>query len=75
MPETPVPSTVSAVLEILAVLVPLLKGIISPELTDQIDKEIASFRAKREKLKADLQLALNAMDVPKINALLAELMS
>ena len=66
-------NSISAVLDILAVLLPMLKGVIAPELSDQIDKVIMAFRADRDAKRKALIDAVAAMDVPKINALIQEL--
>ena len=66
-------NSISAVLDILAVLLPMLKGVIAPELSDQIDKAIMAFRADRDAKRKALIDAVAAMDVPKINALIQEL--
>ena len=66
-------NSISAILDILAVLLPMLKGVIAPELSDQIDKAIMAFRADRDAKRKALIDAVAAMDVPKINALIAEL--
>ena len=66
-------NSISAILDILAVLLPMLKGVIAPELSDQIDKAIMAFRADRDAKRKALIDAVAAMDVAKINALIAEL--
>ena len=66
-------NSISAILDSLAVLLPMLKGVIAPELSDQIDKAIMAFRADRDAKRKALSDAVAAMDVPKINALIAEL--
>ena len=66
-------NSISAILDSLAVLLPMLKGVIAPELSDQIDKAIMAFRADRDAKRKALIDAVAAMDVPKINALIAEL--
>jgi hypothetical protein len=69
----PLTLSLGAVIELLNQLIPLLKPIIAPELSDQIDKAIMVFRADRDAKRKALIDAVAAMDVAKINALIAEL--
>lgn len=63
----------AALVELATILIPLLKGIIAPDLTDQINKALFAFREERAKKREALKAAILSMDVPKINALIAEL--
>jgi hypothetical protein len=74
MADTPTGISAGAILEIVAILLPLLKDIISPELSQQIDRAIMDFRKTREEKKKALLDAVTAMDVPRINVLLNELL-
>ena len=69
----PLTLSLGAVIELLNQLIPLLKPILAPELSDQIDKAIMAFRADRDAKRKALIDAVAAMDVAKINALIAEL--
>ena len=69
----PLTLSLGAVIELLNQLIPLLKPILAPELSDQIDKAIMAFRADRDAKRKALIDAVAAMDVPKINALIQEL--
>jgi hypothetical protein len=62
-----------AVIELLAQIVPLLKGIIAPELVDQINQTIMDLRKQREEKYAKFYEAIAKMDVAVLNALAREL--